>query len=102
MTQNIAVVGAGYWGKNLIRNHFEIGSLKMICDNDDAAISPYQEQYPNVTFTADFNEVISNHEIHAIVLATPAAAHYDMAKRALQAGKHVFVEKPLALELGQG
>jgi len=99
MTTRIAVVGGGYWGKNLIRNFHELGCLSLICDSNGTLQGEYNKKYPGVGFTPRFEEVISNTDVDAVVLATPAAEHYAMAKRALLAGKHVFVEKPLALKV---
>lgn len=99
---NLAVIGAGYWGKNLIRNFFELGALKFICDQNSELKKGYQEKYPDVVFLKNFNEVLSTKEVDAIVIATPAESHYILARQGLMAGKHVFVEKPLALELEHG
>lgn len=99
---NIAVVGNGYWGKNLVRNFFELGALRAVCDPDPLVEASVREKYPNLEFYRDYAEVLRNGNIQGVVLATPAALHYDMAKQALQAGKDVFVEKPLALSAGEG
>ena len=102
MKNKVAVVGGGYWGKNLIRNFFELGCLSVICDSNDLLRDTYEKNYPGVEFTSDFGHVLGNEEIQGIVLATPAATHYKMAKEALHAGKNVFVEKPLALGVNEG
>ncbi|MBS4033888.1 MAG: Gfo/Idh/MocA family oxidoreductase, partial [Ignavibacterium sp.] len=98
----IAVVGGGYWGKNLIRNIYEMGALHTICDNDPSKMSEYHELYKEVKITNSYKEVLSDCDIDAIVVATPAAKHYEMTKLALEAGKDVMVEKPLALKVEQG
>jgi UDP-2-acetamido-3-amino-2,3-dideoxy-glucuronate N-acetyltransferase len=98
----LAVVGGGYWGKNLVRNFAELGVLKVVCDSNPLKISEYAAQYPGVETTGKFDAVLSNNEIKAIVIATPAVKHYEMTKMALEAGKDVLVEKPLALEMAQG
>jgi UDP-2-acetamido-3-amino-2,3-dideoxy-glucuronate N-acetyltransferase len=102
MKPNVAVVGGGYWGKNLIRNFFELGHLAAICDSNELLKPTYEEKYPECRFNVDYGEVLSNSDIDAVVLATPAVTHYKMAKDAFHAGKHVFVEKPLALEVKEG
>lgn len=94
---NVAVVGSGYWGKNLVRNFNGLNSLHTICDNNPETLRCFQEKYPDKNFQTSFESVLLNPEIDAVVIATPAEAHFNMAKKALLAGKHVFVEKPLAL-----
>jgi UDP-2-acetamido-3-amino-2,3-dideoxy-glucuronate N-acetyltransferase len=98
----IACVGAGYWGKNLIRNFDQLGVLSLICDTDDALRSAFEEQYPAARFCCSFSEVLSDPSIDAVVIATPAEKHFTLAREALLAGKHVFVEKPLALDVREG
>jgi len=98
----IACVGAGYWGKNLIRNFDELGVLHRICDTDVSVRETFEKQYPRARFCCSFSEVLADPVIDAVVVATPAEKHYTLAKEALLAGKHVFVEKPLALEVREG
>jgi len=98
----VAVVGVGYWGKNLVRNFHELGALGALCDVQAAVEANYQQQYGDIKFHSAFNDVLSDPAITAIALATPAVTHYEMAKAALEAGKDVFVEKPLAIEVTQG
>lgn len=102
MLKEIAVVGAGYWGKNLIRNFFELGALKAICDTQQNLVKSYQSQYPTVSFTNSFSKLLSDSSIKGIVIATPAEIHFNLAKQALSAGKDVLVEKPLVLRLEDG
>jgi len=102
MSLNVAVVGNGYWGKNLVRNFFELGALRTVCDESPLVEANIREKYPLLAFCRDYSEVLSDENIAAVVLATPAALHFDMAKRAIQAGKDVFVEKPLALSAAEG
>ena len=102
MEQNVAVVGAGYWGKNLARNFAEIGALSVICDNNELLTEPYRKAYPKIHFTTSFSEVLHNPEVNAVAIASPAITHFELAKMALEAGKHVFVEKPLALRIEEG
>jgi UDP-2-acetamido-3-amino-2,3-dideoxy-glucuronate N-acetyltransferase len=102
MSQKVAVVGNGYWGKNLIRNFQELDALGTICDENPAAEAVAREKYPRIAFRRDYAEVLSDPDIQAVVLATPAVAHHSMARRALEAGKDVFVEKPLSLNASEG
>lgn len=97
--KNIAVIGSGYWGKNLVRNFFELGVLKTICDLDKDTLNEFQDKYPNISITTSFQEVLDDKGIKGIVIATPAVLHYEMAKKSLEKGKDVFVEKPLSLNL---
>ncbi len=100
--KNIAVVGCGYWGKNLVRNFWELGSLAAICDTDGAKFQDFKAKYPDIRILPSFKEVLKDTEIIGVVIATPAALHYQMTKEALINGKHVFVEKPLALNVEEG
>ena len=97
----VAVVGCGYWGRNLIRNFHELGTLRAICDVSDKNLSEMQRVY-NVNATAHFESLLNLSEVQGVVIAAPAAQHYDLAKRAILAGKDVFVEKPLALRVEEG
>ena len=95
---NIAVVGCGYWGPNLIRNLNSLSdcNLKSVCDTDAGRLSHMKGLYPGVETTSDFDDLVKDREIDAIAVATPVRFHYEMAKRSLLAGKHTFVEKPMA------
>jgi UDP-2-acetamido-3-amino-2,3-dideoxy-glucuronate N-acetyltransferase len=93
----VAVVGSGYWGKNLIRNYHQIGALKIICDRDDTLLESYQKQYPHIETISNYSEVLNRKDIQGIVIATPAETHFTLAQEALLSGKHVYVEKPLVL-----
>jgi UDP-2-acetamido-3-amino-2,3-dideoxy-glucuronate N-acetyltransferase len=99
---NVAVVGVGYWGKNLVRNFHELGALAALCDAHPLAEESCRRQHENIRFFADFRSVLSDPSIDAVALATPAITHYEMAKAALEAGKDVFVEKPLAIDVKHG
>ena len=94
---NIGLVGLGYWGPNLARNFGELADLRWLCDLDPELREHFAERYPNARVTGDFDELLSDPELEAVVIATPAPTHYELAKRALEAGKHVLVEKPPAL-----
>ena len=100
--ENIAVVGCGYWGKNLVRNFAELGALHAICDRNQKVLEQFASRYPALNAEKEYQKVLQNPEIKGIVIATPAALHYSMAREALLAGKDVFVEKPLALEVEEG
>ena len=95
MKKNIAVVGCGHWGKNLVRNFAELGALAAVCDPNDKLAQSYAKKYNvgNLSFTA----VINNAAIEGVVLAVPAPLHASMAVEAMNAGKHIYVEKPLAM-----
>jgi UDP-2-acetamido-3-amino-2,3-dideoxy-glucuronate N-acetyltransferase len=99
---NVAVVGVGYWGKNLVRNFHDLGALSVLCDAQQSVEEDYNRRYPGVRFCREFSEVLSNPSVTAVALATPAVTHYEMAKAALNAGKDVFVEKPLAIDVRHG
>ena len=99
---HVAVVGVGYWGKNLVRNFSQLGVLSALCDANRAIEKRVQEEYADVRFFRNYQEVLLDPAIGAVALATPAVTHYDMARAALEAGKDVFVEKPLAIEVRQG
>lgn len=98
----IAVIGAGYWGKNLVRNFNELGVLSCICDNSTNTQQAFSDQYPNVSVTDSYNSILNNESISGIAIATPAETHFEMVREALINGKHVFVEKPLALTEKEG
>ena len=98
----IAVAGMGYWGKNLVRNFYQIGALSVVCDSNAAVEETLKRDCPGVGYRADFASVLSDPAISAVALATPAVSHYEMAKAAMLAGKDVYVEKPLAVDVTQG
>ena len=99
---NVAVVGVGYWGKNLVRNFYDLGALSVLCDADESVETKYKTQYPGVRFQREFSAVLTDPTITAVALATPAVTHYELAKAALEAGKDVLVEKPLAIAVKHG
>jgi UDP-2-acetamido-3-amino-2,3-dideoxy-glucuronate N-acetyltransferase len=98
----VCVAGCGHWGKNLIRNFHALGHLRAICDANPVSVSKFAKEYPDAKAYLDFSEVLADPEIDAVVLATPAEMHHRMAMEALAAGKDVFVEKPLALDIEEG
>ena len=93
----VAVIGSGYWGKNLIRNYYQLGSLRLICDRNEETLTQFRKNYPDIDTCIALNEVISRKDIKGVVIATPAETHYNLAREALLAGRHVYVEKPLVL-----
>ncbi|MEW6105724.1 MAG: Gfo/Idh/MocA family oxidoreductase [Bacillota bacterium] len=103
MAVSVAVVGLGYWGPNLARTFARLprANLRVLCDANPARLAGTARDYPGVQATPDYNQVIGDSSIDAVVLATPAGTHYDLALAALQAGKHVLVEKPLAKTVAQ-
>jgi predicted dehydrogenase len=94
----VGVVGCGYWGPNLIRNLRQAPDchLKVICDASENRLAHMKRLYPDVATTRKYEEVLTDAELDAVVIATPVRFHYPMAKAALEAGKHVFIEKPIA------
>ena len=94
----VGVVGCGYWGPNLIRNLRQSSDchLKVLCDTSETRLSHMRRLHPEVATTHHYAELLQDPELDAIVVATPVRFHYEMAKAALDAGKHVFVEKPMA------
>ncbi len=94
---SVAIVGHGYWGKNLARNFFNTADCKLhsIVDSEFNKLNILQKVYPSVQLTSQYHDVLNNHAIDAVVIATPVFSHYELAKLALEAGKHVMVEKPM-------
>lgn len=102
MKKNIAIVGAGYWGKNLIKVFFQLGVLKSICDLDQNILNKRKAEYSGVEAVQDIMNILNDDDIKGVVLATPATSHYALAKKVLESNKDVFIEKPLALKLDDG
>ncbi len=100
-SSKVAVVGCGYWGKNLVRNFNQLGALDMIVDATEAGRAKARALAPNVPVAEDIDAALSS-DVQGVVIATPAETHYALVKRALQADKDVFVEKPMALTYEQG
>jgi len=94
---NVAVVGCGYWGPNLIRNLNALDdcNMKIACDGSVDRLAHIQRLYPDIETTTDYDSVVNNPDIDAVVIATPVCYHYDMAKKSLEAGKHTLIEKPM-------
>ncbi|MGH2892305.1 MAG: Gfo/Idh/MocA family protein, partial [Solirubrobacteraceae bacterium] len=94
----VAVIGLGYWGPNLLRVLADKpeAQVRWICDLDRERLSRYRRRYPSVRITSHIERVLADPGVETVIIATPVHTHYDLAAQALQAGKHVFVEKPLA------
>ncbi|MBV8481112.1 MAG: Gfo/Idh/MocA family oxidoreductase [Actinobacteria bacterium] len=97
----VGQAGLGYWGKNLARNFDALADLRWLCDANPAQQAEFAAQYPNARVTGDFTEMLADDELEAVVIATPVPTHYALAKQALEAGKHVLVEKPPAMKAGE-
>ena len=95
---NIAVVGCGYWGPNLIRNFWTLPQckVKVVCDTNKKRLADMQTLYPGIETICEFDDLINDSEINAIAIATPVHTHFAMARKSLLAGKHTFIEKPMA------
>ena len=93
----IAVVGAGYWGVNLVRVFSQLGVLDRVCDFSAERLGKVAAQYPGVRTESSFDTILDDHTVDAVVIATPAERHYEMARKSLLAGKDTYVEKPLTL-----
>jgi UDP-2-acetamido-3-amino-2,3-dideoxy-glucuronate N-acetyltransferase len=100
-THKIAVVGSGYWGKNLVRNFHQLGALAAVCDSNPETLAGAASKYGVPTFDS-WQELLRQADIPAVVIAAPAARHFELCKAALLAGKDVYVEKPIALQVEEG
>ena len=96
---NIALVGSGYWGKNLCRNFHALGALSFVVDATENGQTTARSIAPDAQITNSLDDVLSDDQIQGVALATPAETHAELAIQAMQAGKDVFVEKPMALTL---
>ncbi len=101
-SKNIAVIGTGYWGKNLVRNFHNLGALHTVCDIDTAAVKKFCKQYSGISGTTVYSDILNNSDIAGITISTPAETHFDLAREAILAGKDVYVEKPLCLSEKEG
>lgn len=100
-TLRVAVIGAGHWGKNIIRNLHQLGVLATVCDSSTGQLDALSDAYDGVSMTSDVAAVLGDDSIDAVAIATPAATHGAFVKQALDAGKDVFVEKPLCLDVAE-
>lgn len=94
--QKIAVIGCGVWGRNIVRNFYNLNVLEIVCDLDESNLDKVRELYPGVKTTKDFNEIINNPEITSVAVVTPSHTHFKVVKAMLEAGKNVYVEKPIS------
>jgi len=97
----LGLIGAGNWGKNLVRDYYKIGFLDIICDSNEELLHFYKQQYPNLRVTNNWQDLLSDPEITAICVSLPAKLHYQFAKEALLADKDVYVEKPITLNVNE-
>lgn len=95
----VALIGCGNWGKNLVRNFHHLGALSTVCDSDQKRLDFVSREFRGVKTTSDYQSVLDDKEVSAIVIATPSDTHFNLARQALLAGKHVYVEKPLARDI---
>ena len=98
---SVGVVGLNYWGPNLVRNFDDISDLTWVCDLDATQLESIAARYPNAQSTTRFDDLLADDTLDAVVIATPVPTHYALAKQALEAGKHVFVEKPPAMRAAE-
>ncbi|MEM7125248.1 MAG: Gfo/Idh/MocA family oxidoreductase [Chloroflexota bacterium] len=99
---SVAVIGCGYWGKNHVRNFRQLGALSMVCDLTEIGRQQARELAPGVAVTGSVQQVLNNPSVSGVIIATPAETHFDLVNLAIEAGKDVLVEKPLALTFAQG
>lgn len=98
----VAVIGCGQWGKNHVRTWHDLGCLRLVCDSDERQLEEIRANYPTVLAGSSLDAALKRRDVQAVVVATPAADHYETALRALEAGKDVLVEKPLAMKASEG
>lgn len=98
----IAHIGLGYWGKNILRNLYEMGVLHTACDTDAGIVAERKKQFTDVNYTTSFQDILKDTAVKAVTIATPAVTHYKLVKESLLASKDVYVEKPLALTVKEG
>lgn len=102
LSPRVAVIGSGYWGKNHVRNFDQLGALSHVCEAEPETCRIAAQQYPHVACTNSYDDILANPDINGVVIATPAATHFTLARAAIEAGKDVLVEKPLALDIKDG
>ncbi len=102
MNIKIGVIGTGYWGRNILRNVHGLGALAAFCDASEVARTEFQAAYPEAVAYAAVDQLLADPKITAVTIVTPAATHGALVAKALAAGKHVFVEKPLCLDVEEG
>lgn len=100
--KNIALIGAGAWGKNHLRNLYNLGVLKIVLESSKDIIGLRKKEFPDAEYVQNIDSILNDKEIKGVVIASPAETHYKLTKKCLLAGKDVLVEKPLALKVEQG
>src|SRR5262245_31152608 len=98
----VALIGAGDWGKNLLRNLHQLGVLAAICDLNPERVAVCKEQFPDHRYYTTYTQVLRDESTDAVVIATPSETHGTLVRAALEAGKDVLVEKPLCLSAREG
>ena len=99
--KDIAVIGAGYWGQNLVRNVSDLGRLAVVCDVSERTRDRIAMAFPSVRVTDDLDTILSDSRIRGVMIAVPSRVHAQVAHRCLSAGKHVYVEKPITLDVAE-
>ncbi len=101
---HVGVIGYGYWGPNVVRNFHAVENSQVdtVCDLNQQALKRARKSYPNIQVTADCNALIKDPKVDVVAIATPVFTHYELAKKVLEEGKHVFVEKPFTYTSTEG
>jgi len=102
VAMDVAIIGAGYWGQNLVRVVSSLGRLRVVCDTDPTVRERVARAYPSVRTTASLDDALGDPGVRAVMVIVPAVHHAAVARQGLEAGKHVYVEKPLALSVEDG
>src|SRR3990167_8867575 len=99
MSKRIALVGYGYWGPNLLRNFYETSDCEVlyVCDIDLSKLKSVRRRYPSVILTSNFDDVLKDFEVDAVIIAVPTKHHFEIAKKSLVSGKDILIEKPMTL-----
>ncbi len=100
---NIGIIGFGYWGPNIVRNfsNLEGATVLSICDGNQDALKRASKAYPSITVTSDYNDILLSKDIDAVAVITPVSTHFELTRKALENGKHVFVEKPFTSSVAE-
>src|SRR5262245_53684448 len=100
---SVAQLGCGYWGPNLLRNFASLPGCRVsrVIEPSEARQTFLRANFPAITVSSDWRDALNDPATHAVIIATPAASHFELARAALQAGKHAFVEKPLAMSVAE-
>ncbi|RLC19695.1 MAG: oxidoreductase, partial [Deltaproteobacteria bacterium] len=101
-TPQVAVIGTGYWGKNLVRNFHNLKALRTICDTNETTRGIFLQKYPDVRGASSLGQVLGDQDVQGVIVATPAETHATLVRECLLAGKDVYVEKPICLSTSDG